>query len=73
MADHTPRRYRFWLVAGTIAAVLGLHLVGKPPGETLLAFIGPLVLAYLGASQWGQVKRTVPTPPVEPKPPVSTK
>jgi len=66
---------RFLLTAGTIAAVLWLHAVGKAPGEQLLTFVGLTLAAFMGQSQWGQTKRATALPPSEPgaqTPPVAS-
>lgn len=55
---------RFLLTSSTIAAVLALHAVGRPPSEQILTFIGLTLTAFMGQSQWGQTKRATATPPV---------
>lgn len=58
---------RYVVCFSTVLLVLLLTAVGRPPPGEVLTFLGGLVSAFLGISQWGNVVRAkAPQPPVDP-------
>ena len=57
---------RLLIVAGSIVLVLALVALGRQPSDSVLTWLGGVVVAYIGQSQWGQTSRAkalVPPPP----------
>lgn len=48
---------RFVATMWVSSTVLALTAFGRPPNEQVLTFLGSLLMAFLGISQWGQVQR----------------
>jgi uncharacterized membrane protein YfcA len=69
MHHGTPLRHdkRFMLTAGAIGAVLALAAAGHPPNDQVLTWLGAVLAAFMGQSQWARPagprrppKKTIP-------------